>query len=109
GAILQTIHLPYGSRPVGVIFPPDGSAGFATLEATGELVRFDHVTGAILGRLDIGSTPRGMAIDGDSETLFVTRFISSDDHGIITKVDLTTWTVSGTIPLAFDAGPDSEA
>jgi DNA-binding beta-propeller fold protein YncE len=108
GAIQQTVALPRGSRPAGVLFAPDGSAGFVTLEATGKLLRFNPASGAITGTLSVGPTPRGIAIDASSESLFVTRFISPDENGVITKIDLTTWTVSGTIPLAFDPGPDDE-
>ncbi|MCP5094985.1 MAG: PKD domain-containing protein, partial [Chloroflexi bacterium] len=109
GAVIHTITLPYASQPYAIVFSPDGSSAFVTLQATGQLIAIDPTTLAITGTLDVGATPRGIAITNDSSSLFVTRFISPDTHGEVTEIDLATFTATRIIELAFDPGPDTES
>ncbi len=109
GAVTATIPLPYASRPYAVAFAPDGSAAYITLLATGQLLRLDPTNYAITGVLDLGPTPRGVAITADSARLFAVRFISPADQGEVYAVDLASFSLSAVYPLAFDPGPDTEA
>ncbi|MBI3882422.1 MAG: Ig-like domain-containing protein [Verrucomicrobia bacterium] len=102
------IVLPRGSRPYGIAFAPDGTAAYVTLQGTGRLLRLDSVTRAISGNLDVGPTPRGIAISGDSQRILVTRFISPDAQGEVVEVSAATFTVARTFGLAIDTTPDRE-
>jgi DNA-binding beta-propeller fold protein YncE len=109
GALLQTIALPPGSRPFGVVFNPLGTAAFVTLQGTGTLLKLDPGTGAIQATLAVGPQPRGIAVTADSSRVFVSRFISPAGRGEVTEVNPSAFVTTRTIALAADPGPDTEA
>ena len=45
-----SIELPAGSGPRHLVFSPDGSQAYATLELSAQVARFDHVDGSLLQR-----------------------------------------------------------
>jgi DNA-binding beta-propeller fold protein YncE/mono/diheme cytochrome c family protein len=109
GSLKQTIKLPYASQPYGVAFSPNGSAGYVTLQGLGLLMRLNPSTGALQASQGVGPSPRGIAISGDSDRLFATRFISPPDQGQITELSASSLNVARSFSLAKDPGPDTEA
>ncbi|MCW1924501.1 Ig-like domain-containing protein [Luteolibacter arcticus] len=109
GAVSREIPLPRACRPYGIAFSPDGSAVWVTTEGTGQLLKLDPTSGAMLGAATPGGPLRGIAIGGDPARLFVTRFLSADAGGEVHEIDPATLTLVRTVPLAPDAGPDTEA
>ena len=119
GDLVRTIDLGYGAAPYGIVFAPDGGAAYVTLEGSGRLLKLDPETGRTVAALDLGAGPRGIAVSGDSRRIFVTRFVSAfaesdaagedDAAGEVYEVDAATFTVTRTIELAFDPGPDTES
>ncbi|MYE11692.1 MAG: hypothetical protein F4X99_08510, partial [Gammaproteobacteria bacterium] len=107
GRLLRTVPLPYASRPFGIAFSPAGDFVYVTLQATGRLLRLDPASGAVAGAVDVGPTPRGIAITADGQRLLVTRYISPRDRGEVVEVDAGTFEVVRRFALAFDPGPDS--
>ena len=107
GAIVETIPLPYGSAPYGISFNPALSKAYVTLEGSGELIELDAVSRVIQRSLNIGPTPRGIAVTHDNATLLVTRFISPDSGGEVIEIDANTFTVASVIALVNDPGPDT--
>jgi len=108
GSLLSTWRLPYASQSYGIAFSPNGSVAYVTLQGTGRLLKLDPA-GSIVGDIDVGPKPRGVAVSGDSRRILVTRFISPADHGEVRVVDAATFSVAGTVDLAFDPGPDTES
>jgi len=108
GNWVSTIALPYASRPFGLAFSPDGAAGYVTLQATGRLLKINPATRSIIGDLEIGPAPKGIAISGNSARILVTRFISPSDHGEVTEIDAAGFSVVRRYDLALDPGPDTE-
>lgn len=108
GALVRTIVLPYASRPYGIAFSPNGAAAYVTLQALGRLVQIDPSTYTIRGELAVGPSPRGIAISHDAQRIFITRFISPNDHGEVIEVDAANFTLKRTFALAMDRGPDTE-
>lgn len=106
---IATIALPRGSEPFAIVFNPQNSRAYVSLQSTGQVVELDAAGRAVRRTLDVGPTPRSLAISGDGQRLFVTRFISTGEQGAITEIDTTTWQILRRIPLAYDAGPDTEA
>ena len=113
GDLVRTIDLGYGAAPYGIVFAPDGGAAYVTLEGSGRLLQLDPTDGTTVASLAVGPGPRGLAVSGDSARIFVTRFVSafaeSGAVGAVYEVDAATFTVTRTIELAFDPGPDTES
>ena len=74
--VMQTLPLPKSSQPYGIVFNPAGTQAFIALEATGELLRLDPLTGATTGRANVGANPRHLSVSADSTRIFVSRFIT---------------------------------
>jgi DNA-binding beta-propeller fold protein YncE len=109
GALAQTITLPPGSSPFGVLFNPLGTAAYVSLQGSGNLLRLNPSTGAVQATLAVGATPRGMAVTGDSSRLLVARFISPANRGEVIEVNPSAFVVTRTFALAVDLGPDTES
>ena len=75
-----SIELPPGSGPRHLVFSPDGSQAYATLELSAQVARFDHVDGSLLQRqlvdlADDGNiaahSPGAIHVSADGRFLYV--------------------------------------
>ncbi len=103
----HTLELPYASRPYGIAFAPRSDVAYVTLQAVGRLLRINARTRAVTGVVDVGPTPRGIAITADGQRILVTRWISPATHGEIVVVSADSLTVERRVTLAIDPGPDT--
>ncbi len=71
---VQMYLLDVGSQPHGLAMGP--SSGFVALEATGEVLSVDTITGSILQRASVGNRPRHVALDASASNLFVSLFVT---------------------------------
>lgn len=106
-SILTTIALPRGSEPYGIVFSPRDDRAYASLQSIGQIAELDANSRSLSRTLDVGPTPRALAISADGRSLFVTRFISSPEQGSVVDVDPLAWQVRQRIPLVYDSGPDT--
>ena len=74
--VVQTIDLPTGSQPYGIVAAPDDSAIYVVLEATGHLLKLDPENGSQLASITIGPNPRHLSIDAQSSKIYISRYIS---------------------------------
>ena len=74
--VTDTLPLPFASQPHGIVFDPAGQFAYVTLEASDQLAKIELTFGQVVDLLDVGSTPRGVAITGDGQTLLISRFIT---------------------------------
>jgi YVTN family beta-propeller protein len=72
--VVDTLDLDTGSRPHGLAMGPANA--YITLEAAGEVVVLDAVSGAELTRASVGPRPRHISLDTNAMTLFVSRFVT---------------------------------
>lgn len=79
--VIHTVQLPFASQPYGILFDPAGDFAYVTLMASGKLLKISASTGAIVDTLTLGGTPRHMAMSGDGQTIYVTRFITAPITG----------------------------
>ena len=86
--VLQTVALPRGSQPFGLVFDKNGNA-FVTLEALGQVIRLSSA-GVLGAALNVGPNPRHIALTPDGSKLLVSRFITPPLPGEGTKVVSTT-------------------
>ncbi|MBI5719930.1 MAG: AbfB domain-containing protein [Burkholderiales bacterium] len=121
-AVARTVSLPRASQPYGLVFAPNGSAAYVTLEAGARLLRLDPGTGAETGSLATGATPRHLAISGDSARLLVARFVTAalpgegtasvsttgEVGGEVWVIDTTTMTLASTVRLRHSDRTDTE-
>jgi MYXO-CTERM domain-containing protein len=107
GDVKSRIALPYASQPLGIAFGPTGMA-YVSLFATGKLVEIDSASRGVRRELELGPTPAGVSVAPDGR-IFVTRFISADDHGEVWAVSPDAFQLANTIDLAFDQTPDSQS
>ncbi len=104
--VVSAVHsLPAGSAPHGVVV--FGNFAYVSLEGLGKVMKIHVATGAAAGSLDVGPWPRAMAIDPLRQRLWVARFISPDDAGNITPIDLTGFTVLPPVSIAPVDVPDT--
>jgi YVTN family beta-propeller protein len=75
-AVVQTVALPRGSMPFGLAFAPDGSAAYLALEGLGRLLKLHPSTGATIGSVDVGPSPRHLAVTAASDRILVSRFVT---------------------------------
>lgn len=54
--------IPVGPRPYGLVISPDGRFGYATVGGIGAVVQIDLMTNHVVGKIDVGPEPRGIAI-----------------------------------------------
>ena len=106
--IERGFRLPYASQPMGIAFSPSGDAVYITLMGLGQLLKLDPVTGEVLGTLDVGPMPRGVAVSADGKSIYVTRFISASTGGEVIQVDGVAFAVAKRIAVPPDTTtPDS--
>lgn len=76
GAILKTLGLPYACQPHGLVFSQDGKYAYIALEATGRVAVADVASRTLLTFIDLGPTPRALALSHDGSRLLSPRFLS---------------------------------
>ena len=74
--IAQTIALPRGSRPFGIVFDPAGANAYVALEEGGKILKLNPSTGAMVASLDVGLHVRHLSVSADGSLLLATRFVT---------------------------------
>jgi DNA-binding beta-propeller fold protein YncE/mono/diheme cytochrome c family protein len=114
GSSRAVIRLPFASRPYGIVFDPAGQNAYVTLEATGRLIRINPSTRQITGTLDLGPTPRGLAVSHDGSRVLVTRHLSrmtrpgAADYGEVWEVGGATFVLTRAFRLEADTAADGK-
>ncbi|MCA9628057.1 MAG: hypothetical protein KC766_10335, partial [Myxococcales bacterium] len=107
-APIAQLQFPWGSRPSGVLLPESGP-GFVTLRGTGRVVSIDRETHQIAGEIEIAPEPFGLALDPENQRLFVSHFVSPQDRGLLSVIQLPDFSLMKTLDLIEDPGPDTES
>ena len=102
-AVVQTVSLPYGSAPYGLVFSPVANEALVVLEARGQLLKLDATSGSQLLTANAGPNPRHVAIDATGSTAYVSRFVTPRQPGEETGVVYGPGANGGEV-LVFDAG-----
>lgn len=106
GALMNTCGLPKGAQPHGLVADPATGRVYVSFESLGEVVMIDEATCQILDRTPVGPWPRGLSLDPVRGILWVSRFISPDQGGVLVPVDLSTFSVLPEVHLAPVMQPD---
>jgi len=105
------LDMGYGSAPFGVAFNAPDNRILVSLYGSGEVALLSTTSLQTLARLNVGPTPRAIALSQNGNRALVTRFISPDEQGEVYDLDLSANAVSlrGVIPLALQWGIDDRA
>ena len=120
--VTRTLALPRASQPFGIAMSPNSAQAFVTLEATGELLRFDTNSFAQTGSLALGLNIRQLSVTADGSSVLVSRFITrplpgegtavvntgAGQGGEVLQVAAASMTLLRTIVLAHSDKADSE-
>ncbi len=123
-AIAQTVNLPRGSRPFGLVFDPAGQNAYVALEGTGKILKLNPTTGATIASLNVGLNVRHLSVTADSARILATRFITPrvpgeetsapqttvagvKYGGEVVKVNIATFAIEGTVILEHSEQPDT--
>ncbi|MDW3094990.1 MAG: Ig-like domain-containing protein [Gammaproteobacteria bacterium] len=111
----QTISLPFGTQPHGIVFDSLGSNYYLVLEATAHVEARNAVTHAVIASTQLTGTPRHIAMTYDDSRLLVTNFITPPIPGESTLVvdtqngaaevfviDPPSMSLTNTIALSYD-------
>ncbi len=100
-APLSTISLGGGPtiRPMAAIPSPDGKFVYISTGRGKTIVFIDTATDKVVGSVEVGTRPWGIAVTGDGKTLYSANGPSND----VSVVDVATRKVTKTIPVG--AGP----
>jgi YVTN family beta-propeller protein len=74
-AVAQTISLPRGSRPYGVVFDPAGANAFVALENGGKVLKLNPANGAVVGELAVGLHVRHLSVTADGSQVLALSLI----------------------------------
>ncbi|HUR47323.1 MAG TPA: MBG domain-containing protein, partial [Candidatus Saccharimonadales bacterium] len=75
-SLAQTVLLPRGSRPFGVVFDPAGLNAYVALESAGKVLKLNPSSGATVASLDVGLHVRHLSVSADSAQILATRFVT---------------------------------
>jgi YVTN family beta-propeller protein len=85
-ALVRTIALPAGSQPFGIVASPTGGVMYVALEGTGRLLKIDSASDVTIASLAVGPNPRHLAVSGDGNRVYVSRFITPPLPGESTAI-----------------------
>jgi YVTN family beta-propeller protein len=101
-SVSATLALPRGSQPYAVAMSPNGTQAFVTLEASGQLLRFDTASRGQTGMLAVGQHARHVSVSGDGTKVYVSRFVTPPLPGEGTAIVSPTAATGGQV-LVVDA------
>jgi YVTN family beta-propeller protein len=80
-SVAQTIAMPHASKPYGLAFSPSANVAYVALEATGQVLQLDALTGTQLASVDVGARPRHVSVKAEGTILLVSRFVTPRQPG----------------------------
>ena len=118
--VVQQIPLDYGARPRGVAFAAGTGTAYVVLEAKGQVLKLDGVSGAVLGSIDVGRHVRSIAVTADGAHAWVARFVTPLQPGEssgapsvasaagaeVLRLDTATMTIDSVTILQSSTRPD---
>jgi YVTN family beta-propeller protein len=83
--------------PVELKFSPDGQRLYVVCEGNGSLLAMDTRTRQVVGRVKVGSKPRGLAVSPDGKTLYVSNSWSDT----VSEIDAGSLRLRRTLPAGW--------
>jgi len=83
--VAETVSLPPGSRPHGIVIDKVNRLAYIALESSGRVIKVDLASSAIVDDIETGPNPRELALSADGTTLYAPRFITLPVGGESTR------------------------
>ncbi|GAB4223466.1 MAG: hypothetical protein Kow0062_23680 [Acidobacteriota bacterium] len=96
------------ATPFGIAVSPDDALLVATAAGSHRLFTMDPATGTVLGRVDVGAVPRGVALEADGAGAATHAWVLNAVEDSVSRVDLSdpaAPAVTATIPLDDPTDP----
>ena len=93
-AVVGTVALGEGMRPMGVVAAPDGKFVYSTTGRSRMVLVVDTSSNQVVGSVEAGPRPWGVAITGDGKTLYTANGPSND----VSVIDIAGRRVAKKIP-----------
>ncbi len=123
-SVAQTVNLPRGSRPFGIVFDPAGLNAYVALEDAGKILKLNPTTGTTIAALNVGPHVRHLSVTADGAQIFATRFVTPrlpgeetanvqttmngvNYGGEVLVINATTFILEDTIILQHSEEPDT--
>jgi YVTN family beta-propeller protein len=94
-AVVKTITLGDGIRPMGTVMSPDGTRLYVSTGRSRMVFTIDTATDAVVGSTDVGPRPWGIGLSPDGRTIFTANGPSND----VSVVDVAAGRLVKTIPV----------
>src|SRR5581483_8340381 len=101
----EVARVPVGVHPHGIVWSPDGTRLYATLEGESAVVVLDPARREVIGRWSTGDGPHALALSPAGRTLWTGDL---DSH-TVTVLDTTTGARLGRIDLGSTGAPHAIA
>lgn len=102
GQIISTIVLHPGSQPFGIVLDSNNQYAYVSAMAEGSIYRIDMATQSVSDTLEVGPSPRALALSNDDNTLLATRFVSAQTEAQVYRIDTALFNSVITIPISID-------
>lgn len=106
GMVTRTLALRAGSAPHGIVIDPSAPFAYVSFEGSGTVAKISTETGYFVEEKTVGPWARGLALDPVRKKLWVSHFISPDEGGKMSLLDLTTFSVEKSVLLPPVMTPD---
>lgn len=112
--ITESVALPYGSQPLGILSDKSGDYVYVSLSTIGKIAKIERASRKIVQLVELTAdadenAPRvgALAMNGTGNKLYVNRFISGQNYAEVYVLDLPVMQVTSVIPLNSSTTPDA--
>lgn len=107
GLALGSITTNHGSGPVSIVTNNAGSEVFAALEGSNQIVKYRASDRALLSSLDLEASPRALALSGDGNELYATRFRSALNFAQVWELQTSDLSLARTMDINRFGGQEN--
>jgi large repetitive protein len=102
GGKVGELKLPWGSRPSAILAHPSRNSVYVSTLGTGLVYEIDTSSFRVTRTFTVGPTASSLAFDRTASKLYISRFISSDQGGMVWVVDISSGTLGSSITISPD-------
>jgi cytochrome c peroxidase len=102
--VVATVAVDHGAGPISLLVDAARDAVFVAFDGAGRVARYQRSTRSLQSELTLPASPRGLALSGEGDALYVTRFLSDRDHANLWEIQTSNMSLSRTMRIARFGG-----